>query len=226
MSMAMPPSGAAAMSTAGAPAMSRPHQRVGQVAERPAVATPGNELQDKVPQDKKRIPDWRDAASFARDVWPHALRVAKRLNVAPVAIMAQAALETGWGKHVVSGRDGTFSNNLFGIKASHGWQGDSVARRTIEYADGIAHQEVAKFRAYDDVAASFDDYFEFLSTNPRYSKVVDSGGGVEGFASAIAASGYATDPAYAEKISRVANSDTMNRVLAPLKNSATVSIND
>lgn len=170
-------------------------------------------------------PDWQDAESFARDVWPHAQRVAERLNVSPEAVMAQAALETGWGKHVVSGRDGTFSNNLFGVKASHDWQGGSVARRTIEFADGVAHQEVAKFRAYDDVAESFDDYMEFLSSNPRYAEVIDSGDDVEGFANAIAASGYATDPTYAEKISRVANSETMHRVLAPFKNAAAESIN-
>lgn len=171
-------------------------------------------------------PNWDSAESFARDVWPHAQRVAKRLNVAPEAVMAQAALETGWGKHVMSGRDGTFSNNLFGIKASGDWQGNSVARRTVEYADGIARHEVAKFRAYDDIAASFDDYAEFLSTRPRYAGVIDNGNDIDGFANAIADSGYATDPAYAQKISRVANSETMNRVLEPLKNAAAVSINE
>ena len=173
-----------------------------------------------------RKSNWDTAESFARDVWPHALRVAKRLNIAPVAVLAQAALETGWGKHVMSGRDGTFSNNLFGIKASGDWDGNSVARRTIEYADGIARHEVAKFRAYDDVAESFDDYADFLATRPRYAAVLESGSDIEGFANAIADSGYATDPAYAEKISRVANSETMNRVLTPLKNAAAASINE
>lgn len=171
-------------------------------------------------------PNWDNAENFARDIWPHAQRVAKRLNVAPEAVMAQAALETGWGKHVMSSRDGTFSHNLFGIKASDDWQGESVARRTVEYADGIARNEVAKFRAYDDVAASFDDYAEFLSTRPRYAAVIGSGADIDGFANAIADSGYATDPAYAQKISRVANSETMNRVLEPLKNAAAVSINE
>jgi len=171
-------------------------------------------------------PNWDNAEDFARDIWPHAQRVAKRLDVAPEAVMAQAALETGWGKHVMSSRDGTFSHNLFGIKASDDWQGDSVARRTVEFAGGIARHEVAKFRSYDDVAASFDDYAEFLSTRPRYAAVIGSGADIDGFANAIADSGYATDPAYAQKISRVANSETMNRVLEPLKNAAAVSINE
>ncbi len=163
---------------------------------------------------------WADPASFARDVWPHAQRVASRLNVAPEAVMAQAALETGWGRHVMPGDDGAISNNLFGIKAGAGWDGDSVARRTLEFDGGVPHQEVARFRTYDDVADSFDDYAAFLADNPRYKRVLDKGADVDGFAQAIADSGYATDPNYADKISRVANGDLMHEVLAPLKNAS------
>ncbi len=178
----------------------------------------------KVAQKPQAAAAWRDPESFARDVWPHAKRVAGRLNVAPEAVLAQAALETGWGSHVMLARDGSNSNNLFGIKASSGWSGDSVARRTIEFEGGAARQELARFRAYDDVSASFDDYFDFLSSNPRYKAVRDHGNDINGFADALADSGYATDPAYAEKISRVANSDTMQRVLAQLKNAPGTSI--
>ena len=167
---------------------------------------------------------WRDPESFARDAWPHAKRVAERLNVAPEAVLAQAALETGWGRHVMAARDGSTSNNLFGIKASYSWNGDSVARKTIEYEDGAAHREVAQFRAYDAVADSFDDYYDFLSSNPRYAAVRDHGQDIDGFASALADSGYATDPAYAGKISRVANGDTMRRVLAQLKSAPAMPI--
>lgn len=167
---------------------------------------------------------WADPASFARDVWPHAQRVASRLNVAPEAVMAQAALETGWGRHVMPRTDGAISNNLFGIKANAGWQGDSVARRTLEFEAGVPRQEVARFRIYDDVADSFDDYAAFLSDNPRYRSVLGNGSDVEGFARAIADSGYATDPDYAEKISRVANGDLMHEVLGPLKNAPEPSI--
>ncbi|MEO1201595.1 MAG: flagellar assembly peptidoglycan hydrolase FlgJ, partial [Pseudomonadota bacterium] len=167
---------------------------------------------------------WSDPASFARDLWPHAQRVADRLKVAPEAVMAQAALETGWGQHMMPRADGAISNNLFGIKASAGWQGESVARRTLEFAGGVPRQEVARFRAYDDVAASFDDYAAFLSENPRYRPVLENGSDIEGFARAIGASGYATDPEYANKISRVANGELMHEVLAPLKNAPTSSI--
>jgi len=170
-------------------------------------------------------PAWKDPESFARDVWPHAERVAKKLNVAPEGVLAQAALETGWGRHVMPRGDGQSSLNLFGIKAGHGWSGDSVAKRTLEFDDGVARSEVAEFRAYDDVATTFDDYAELISDNPRYSQVTGHGSNVDRFASALQASGYATDPDYASKISRVASSDTMARVLANLKNSTSVSIN-
>jgi flagellar protein FlgJ len=169
---------------------------------------------------------WKDPESFARDVWPHAQRVAKRLNVPAEAVMAQAALETGWGRHVMPGNGGSNSNNLFGIKAGGDWSGSTVSRQTIEFEDGIARQEVARFRAYDDVASTFDDYFQFLTSNPRYAAVRDQGEDIDGFAGALAAGGYATDPAYAEKISRVATSETMNRVLAPLKNGSATPIQD
>ncbi|MDH3747762.1 MAG: glucosaminidase domain-containing protein [Gammaproteobacteria bacterium] len=162
-------------------------------------------------------PAWADAESFARDVWPHAKRIAARLNVAPEGVLAQAALETGWGKHVMARRDGESSFNLFGIKAGSDWSGDSVARRTLEFDGGVARHEFAQFRAYGGVGETFDDYADLLTANPRYSDVRDHGANIASFANALQSSGYATDPKYADKISRVASSDTMTRVLDSLK---------
>lgn len=167
---------------------------------------------------------WKDAESFARDIWPHAKRVAEKLNVAPQAILAQAALETGWGKHVMSAHNGTASNNLFGIKAGQNWSGASVVRNTIEFDSGVAQQQSARFRSYSGVAESFDDYFALLAGNPRYAAVRDHGSDIGGFAKALQQGGYATDPAYAEKISRIADSDTMQRVMVSLKAAPGVSI--
>lgn len=166
-------------------------------------------------------PAWDSPESFARDVWPHAQRVASELNVPAEGVLAQAALETGWGQHVMARGDGGTSFNLFGIKATGGWNGDAVAHRTLEFADGMPRQEVARFRAYDDVGATFSDYAELIGNNPRYGAVRDQGTDVAGFAGALADAGYATDPEYAAKISRVAGSETMQRVLADLKNSPT-----
>jgi len=169
----------------------------------------------------KASPAWSDPKEFARDVWPHAERAGRKLGVAPEAIVAQAALETGWGKHVMPDKDGGSSFNLFGIKASGGWSGEQVSKQTLEFEDGVPRRQSAKFRAYTDVAGTFDDYTRFLSDNPRYSNVRGHGNDVSGFASALQASGYATDPHYADKITRVLESPTMKSVIRELKNSST-----
>jgi flagellar protein FlgJ len=156
-----------------------------------------------------------------RDVWPHAERAAKRLAVAPQALLAQAALETGWGRHVMRSADGASSNNLFGIKAGGGWQGDSVARPTIEYENGVAERTLARFRAYPDVAATFDDYADLIGTHPRYRSVRGSGDDVAAFADALQQAGYATDPRYAEKINGVMHGETMRDAINGLKSTGT-----
>ena len=156
---------------------------------------------------------WSNAKEFVRDVLPHAQRVAKRLNVTPVAILAQAALETGWGEHVPGLQNGDSSFNLFGIKAGSNWKGASVTKATLEVTDGVAHRAVADFRAYDGVGDSFDDYANLLTSNSRYAAAKNQGDDVEAFGRALQEGGYATDPAYAEKISRIANSSVMRDAL-------------
>jgi flagellar protein FlgJ len=161
--------------------------------------------------------DWTTPANFVRDLWPHAARIAERLNVPPEGIVAQAALETGWGAHVIARDNGASSHNLFGIKAGGGWTGGSVSRPTVEYVDGVAELKVQRFRAYPDIAATFDDYARLIEENPRYSAVRESGRNAEGFATAIQDSGYATDPLYAAKITRVLNGETMRAAIDDLK---------
>lgn len=166
---------------------------------------------------KSLRPEWSDPQSFARDIWPHAERTAKKLNVAPEAIVAQAALETGWGKHVMPDNNGAASFNLFGIKSGAGWRGDEVARNTLEFEAGVPRPQQAKFRSYENVETAFSDYTEFLAENPRYKNVRDHGSDVVGFAQALQDSGYATDPHYAEKIGNVLAGPTMARALSELK---------
>ena len=166
-------------------------------------------------------PAWSDPKEFAREIWPHAERAGRKLDVAPEAIVAQAALETGWGAHVMPGKDGSNSFNLFGIKAGNGWRGEQVSRQTLEFEDGIARPQTARFRAYADVASTFDDYTAFLTDNPRYSTVRGHGDDAAGFASALQASGYATDPHYADKLTGVLESPTMRTVIRELKYSGT-----
>ena len=162
-------------------------------------------------------PAWSDPGAFARDIWPHAERTAKKLNVAPEAILAQAALETGWGKHVMPGNNGKASFNLFGIKSGSGWSGDQVVRNTLEVRDGVPRQEQAKFRSYSNVSSAFADYTNFIAENPRYENVRGSGDDVSGFARALQESGYATDPDYAQKIENILDGPTMRRVISELR---------
>jgi flagellar protein FlgJ len=118
-------------------------------------------------------------------------------------MMGQAALETGWGKRVIRNSDGTSSNNLFGIKAGPGWKGKVATAVTTEYVHGRPHTRVEKFRSYASHAEAFKDYARMLSNNPRYEKVLAHGGDAATFAHGLQRAGYATDPQYAAKLSRI-----------------------
>ena len=118
-------------------------------------------------------------------------------------MLGQAALESGWGKREIHGRDGTASHNLFGIKAGAGWTGKVAEAVTTEYVNGVPQTKVEKFRAYDSYADSFKDYAKMLSSNPRYEKVLASAGDASSFARGLQRAGYATDPHYATKLTRI-----------------------
>ncbi len=128
---------------------------------------------------------------------------AKRLGVAPEVLLAQAALESGWGRQVMRAPDGASSHNLFGIKAGPDWQGGRVTATTLEYRDGVARKEQAVFRAYDSFAASFEDYADFLQGNPRYREALSQADDPRAYLQSLQDAGYATDPGYAEKIGAI-----------------------
>lgn len=144
---------------------------------------------------------------FVEKLWPYAERAAEKLGVAPEVILSQAALETGWGKYILADQQGS-SFNLFNIKA-HRWEGDTVTKNALEYRDGKALHEQSAFRAYDSYQQSFDDYVQFLQTQPRYSKALQHVGDPNAFIEQLHKAGYATDPQYADKIKRIMNSDTL-----------------
>lgn len=137
---------------------------------------------------------------FVDALMPHAAATAKLLGVQAEVLVAQAALETGWGKHMVRGADGRSSNNLFNIKADSRWSGESAVTETTEYYGGKAVKEQAAFRAYASMADSFKDYALFLRGNSRYGDALTKTGDARGFLNALQAAGYATDPRYAEKV--------------------------
>ena len=148
---------------------------------------------------------------FLDAILPAAERAAAKLGVSPRNLIAQAALETGWGRHLPRGEDGRISFNFFGIKATGGWRGASVASSTTEVLDGRAQRMVERFRAYSGVEESVDDHARLLGNSRRYAAVRGTGDDAHAFGTALQRGGYATDPGYARKIVQVA--DSVGRLL-------------
>jgi flagellar protein FlgJ len=163
--------------------------------------------------------DFRPASreEFVREIWPLAVDAGRRLGVEPRAIVAQAALETGWGNRLIRDDAGISGNNLFGIKADSRWTGERVSVATLEYEDGLPKPQRANFRAYPDLAAGFEDYVRFLSENPRYREALRNGADAGAYADQLQSSGYATDPRYAEKIRSIIASPIIGSVHSTLK---------
>lgn len=157
----------------------------------------------------------RSPERFVASIWSHAQAAARELGVDARALVAQAALETGWGRRTIQRGDGDSAHNLFGIKAA-GWQGERATATTHEYVDGARRSERAEFRAYASPAESFADYVRLLKQNPRYRQALESGGDVRRFAGALQRAGYATDPRYADKISAIAQGPTLARALSAI----------
>lgn len=156
----------------------------------------------------KSEPRFDSPESFINALLPHAKRAAEELGIDPRAIMAQAALETGWGKSVIRHANGRSSFNLFNIKADSRWQGEQVGKPTLEFRNGITVREQASFRSYGSLEECFADYTAFLKNSGRYRDALATESGGE-FAEQLQKAGYATDPAYAGKIKRILNSDLL-----------------
>jgi len=145
-----------------------------------------------------------DQQAFLESIAPWAREAASKLGVAPELVSAHAALESGWGQRPLRNADGSSSYNLFGIKAGKGWAGGVAESATTEYVGGAALKTSARFRAYPDQASAFRDYAQMLIDNPRFRGALGTGSDAQAFASGLARGGYATDPAYAAKLARLA----------------------
>ena len=165
--------------------------------------------------------DWQPAGrqQFVRDLLPHAEKAAAEIGVDPRVLVAQAALETGWGQHVIRDGSGLSSNNLFGIKATGGWQGPRLSIPTLEYTDGVASRQRENFRVYDDLAAGFSDYVKLISGSERYSEAVKKAADPNAYLDAIQEAGYATDPNYANKIKAILNGPDLGDYVSEVKKS-------
>lgn len=134
-----------------------------------------------------------------------AAQVEREAGIPAGFMIGQAGHETGWGRSEIRHADGTPSFNLFGIKAGPGWKGKVAEVTTTEYINGEPRKVKAKFRAYDSYADSFRDYARLIGNSPRYEDAMAQRHSVKGFATALQRGGYATDPAYAAKLSRAIN---------------------
>ena len=141
---------------------------------------------------------------FVATMLPMAKAAAARIGIDPKYLVAQAALETGWGKSVMRAEDGSSSHNLFGIKAGQSWQGGQARAITSEFRDGAMVKETAQFRSYSSYQDSFHDLVTLLQSHDRYKEVVKSADNPEQFVRELQKAGYATDPDYASKISQIA----------------------
>ena len=165
--------------------------------------------------------DWQPLgqAEFVRDLMPYAERAAEGLGVDPRVLVAQAALETGWGQHVIRDGQGLSSNNLFGIKATGKWDGQHLSIPTLEYTDGVARRMRENFRVYDDLADGFADYVKLISGSSRYSDAIKNAAEPDAYLDALQEAGYATDPNYASKIKAILHGPDLGDYVSQAKDS-------
>lgn len=150
---------------------------------------------------------------FVESLYPQAIEAAQKLNIDPKALIAQAAVETGWGKHVIHQSSGTSSHNLFGIKADARWDGEKAVVDTLEYVNQMPERQRAAFRSYDNFASSLNDYADFVQSNPRYEQALQKTQSPNEYFSALQQAGYATDPSYANKVMSVYKGSLLNDLM-------------
>lgn len=173
-----------------------------------------------------RIDGSSSQQEFIRTVLPAAQQAAAVLGLEPVALIAQAALETGWGTKQLIDQQGKSGFNLFGIKAQTGWQGDSAQAETIEYRQGVAKKESATFRLYQNVEQSMQDYVRFIQQNPRYQAALTVTAEPAAYFRQLQAAGYATDPNYARKVVAVMQSPILQQLRTQLLSQGAQGVNN
>jgi flagellar protein FlgJ len=182
-------------------------------AAKTAAALPAFAPTSVAPANLPNMPAGAGPRAFVDKVWPQAVEASRVTGIPARFLVAQAALETGWGKHELKNADGSPSHNLFNIKAGRRWSGETVSTTTTEYSNGVAGREQARFRAYGSYAESFQDYARLIRDNPRYAGVAGQVDAVA-FARGLQSAGYATDPLYADKLARIINGNTLRTALA------------
>lgn len=169
-----------------------------------------DKLIDTIANKIDEIPVFKNPIDFVKSLWPHAKKIGQKIGLDPKMLIAQAALETGWGKHIIANKAGESSFNLFNIKAGSSWQRDKVHVPTLEYENGIAIKKTEPFRKYQDFTESFDDYYKLISRHQRYDVATQSVDDPIKYITEIQKAGYATDPNYANKVARIYSGEVMS----------------
>jgi peptidoglycan hydrolase FlgJ len=182
-------------------------------ASRLPVVPPAAEAPGKAASPGQAAPPTsmtQTASDFVGQVLPTIRVAARALGVDPLALLAQAALETGWGQRMAHTADGKPSLNLFGIKADESWAGPRALASTVEYSGGVATLRHTAFRAYSSIEDSVKDFAHLLQSSPRYRQALDAGADTHSYAESMGRSGYATDPLYGNKLSAILNSGALH----------------
>lgn len=174
-----------------------------QLGQSPETAAPA--VQPSQASTWERLPGASRAQEFVARHSDAAEAAAGETGIPGAFILSQAAHESGWGRHEIRHADGSPSHNLFGIKAGANWKGAVAEVTTTEYVGGQPRKVKAQFRAYGSYEEAFRDYARLLKNSPRYAQVIEQGASAQGFAVGLQRAGYATDPAYADKLGRVIN---------------------
>ena len=161
------------------------------------------------PDIQLRQNNFHTPKDFINAMRPYAEDAAGKLGVPANILLAQSALETGWGNKVVQHNNGQSSHNLFGIKADGRWNGQRVNVSSLEYVDGKARREFSNFRVYESYQQSFEDYVDYIKTNDRYRAALQKRGDGEAYIKTLQDAGYATDPQYASKIINIVHREAI-----------------
>ena len=191
----------------------RPPQAAPAALPKTGPAAPGTHPDGHAPSQASDAATAQHAAQFVSAVLPTIRRVATSLGVNPLGLLAQAALETGWGKRMARTADGSPSLNMFGIKAGEGWGGARAVADTVEFSGGVAMQRRTAFRAYGSIEESVSDFANLLTSSPRYREAIAAGANAQAYIHSIAKSGYASDPEYGNKLNQILNSSTLRAAL-------------
>ena len=164
---------------------------------------------EKINLKNIRVLPIETSEQFVNQLWPYAEKAAGQLGVEPKILLAQSALETGWGKFVIKNSERS-SFNLFNIKADSHWRGRQVKVQTLEFEQGVAVKKMDGFRSYGSYQESFEDYVSFIKKNPRYQEAMKLTDEPGKYMQALQQAGYATDPHYADKVMKIYNGKTLS----------------